>query len=260
MSPIAGAFVLEVVLEELESGWRSSSATVAAVLDDRADRDRWAVGRRVGAEPRLVEQQRGSVAREADDLLGRARLAGDGYREVAEDRGRRAVRRRAWRRRARSGSPRSPSGRRRCPRPAAAGATWTTVGAAFWLPVCSMAETTCGVTTLPPLPTSAKKRAICSGVTATSFCPIVSWIESPGFQSLSISFVYVASRHSGVGRIPCVLRADVDTRRGRRCRSGSPRPGAGAPARAAGHRTSSPGGRSTCRTRPRPPPTSPSAG
>ena len=35
-----------------------------------------------------------------------------------------------------------------------------------------------------------------------SFCPIVSWIESPGFQSFSIGSLYVSLRHFGVGTSP----------------------------------------------------------
>ncbi len=63
---------------------RRRRAAVAAVLDHGADDDRRGrVGRPVAAPPRLVLEA--GVARQRDDLLGRAGLAGDRDGELAED-------------------------------------------------------------------------------------------------------------------------------------------------------------------------------
>ena len=92
MSPISQSLRLEEVLEELEHRgrggvppWPPFSITAQSAIVG------WSTGC-VGAEPGLVEEQAGSVAGKLHDLLGRARLAGDRDREVAEHGGRGAVR------------------------------------------------------------------------------------------------------------------------------------------------------------------------
>src|SRR5439155_20817042 len=90
-SQLHGARV-EVLLEDLQRRRGRGRAAVSSVLDHGTDDDLRRVGRRVAAPPRLVLGLALWIAGEADDLLGRPRLAGDRNREGTEDAGGGSVR------------------------------------------------------------------------------------------------------------------------------------------------------------------------
>ena len=141
---------VEVLLEHLQRGGRGGGAAVAAVLDHGADDDRRRVVRAVAAPPRLRQVLRRRVARQRDELLGAARLAGDVDRELAEHAGGGAERRVRRLLEAALHVGAAPSGRRRSAAAARAPKRRSTRTGWPSLPVSSTSSATCGVTSLPP--------------------------------------------------------------------------------------------------------------